>query len=179
MEANEILKTYQRYLQTINDATNCDLFNNYKKMKDFMQTNCTDNELWFNLKRHSIGRNIKEIEKRGFKIRDVCTSGWNASITKESYRLLRKIKEHENDGDMSTYTINFRKFVELADKQNPYLELYLWYCFDKIDNKLLKVTMNEVVKAAANAIIQENGVEEDANHNTSTEIETTPPHNDK
>ena len=178
METQRILDCYRRYLKTFNDNDQ-DIFKNYTTIKDFIESNCTDNELRGLLYRHCLGRNIREIEDRGFKIIDYCPNGWNSSVTTEAYQLIKNIKKHENDYDLSTYAVNFHRFVQLADKQNPYLELYLWYCFNKHDGRLLSVTMDEIEEAAANAIIQENGVEEGSNHNTSTEEETNSSHNDK
>ena len=153
METKMILDTYKRYLETFKDK-DTDLFTNYEKMRDFIDTNC-DNNLWLTLTCHCIGKNVREIEERGFKVKDQCPNGWDASVTKKGYQLIRNIEKHKEDSDLSTYAINFHRFVDLANKQNPYLQLYLWYCFNKLDNRLLGITLKEVEEEAKRLIMIE------------------------
>ena len=169
MDIKTITETYKRYLKTFNDKDS-NLFVNYGKIKNFIDTNCEDGELRSLLWRDSIGRSVREIRKREIKVRDRCTLGWSTDVTKEAYQLIKNIKRHENDYDLATYAVNFYKFARLADGQNPYLELYLWYCFDNADGvgRLLKVSMEEIEEAAANAVKPE----EESGTENETESET-------
>lgn len=153
METKKILDTYKRYLETFKDK-DANLFTNYAKMRDFIDTNC-DNSLWGVLTRHCIGKNVREIEKRGFKVKDQCPSGWNASVTKKGYQLIKNMRKHQEDFDNSVFLVTFYRFARLAHEQNPYLQLYLWYCYNQMDKRLLGTTLKEVEEEAQRLIMIE------------------------
>ena len=156
MDTKTVLETYKRYLKTLKDWDS-DLFRNYGRIKHFIDTNCNDDELRALIYRHCIGKNIQEIRHRNFKIKDNCEEGWSSAATMEGYRLLGNLKKHEDDYDLTTFAINFRRFAELADSQNSHVELYLWYCYcNRIGDRLFRVSMEEIEEAAANAIKAEN-----------------------
>ena len=144
METQTVFETYKRYLETFKDK-NADLFGNYGKITNFIDTNCEGDDLRYLLSMHCIGRNLDEIRKRNIKIKDYSTDGWSTVVTSNGYQLLRKIKEAEREGDMNAYKLNLHRFYTLAENQAPHLQLYLYLCYsDRIDERLFKVSMDEI-----------------------------------
>ena len=74
MDSKTIVETYKRYLNTFKDKDS-DLFDNYGRITDFIDTKCESEELRSLLYQHCIGKNLKEIRKRNIKIRDYSTDG--------------------------------------------------------------------------------------------------------
>lgn len=165
MDIQTILGTYKRYLQTFKDKDS-DLFHNYQKIRNFIDSNCNDKFLSDSLTRHCIGKNVREIAKRNFKIKDDCTDGWSSAVTMEGYQLLSNIRKIERNYDDAAYKLNLYKFFKLAENQLPHLQLYLYYCFcNRIGEGLFRVSMEEIEEAAAKA-------EEEAALASETEIDT-------
>lgn len=167
MSIHIILDTYKRYLQTLNDR-DCDLFQNYTKIKDFIDNN-SSNELNSVLSRHCIGQNLKVIRKRDIKIKSCCTEGWSTLAVSEGYKLLERIQRASRLGHEDSYKLNLYNFFKLVDYQNPHVQLYLYLCYaDRVDANLFEVSMREIEEAAAKAI----KTEEEAANPCETEIET-------
>jgi len=167
MSIQIILDTYKRYLQTLNDR-DCDLFQNYTKIKDFIDNNST-NELNSALSRHCIGQNLKMIRKRDIKIKSCCTDGWSTHAVSEGYRMLEKIQRASRLGHEDSYKLNLYNFFKLVDCQNPHVQLYLYLCYaDRVDANLFEVSMEEIEEAAAKAV----KAEEEAANPCETENET-------
>lgn len=155
MEIKTILDTYNRYLDTFKDA-DTDIFTNYAKITDFIDTNCNglDELDWLKstLDRHCIGRNIKEIKNKNIKVKANCADGWSTHVVESGYRLLNNIQRADKVGDSNTYNVNIYNFLKLADSQNPHLQLYLYLCFsDRIGSGLFTVTRAEIEEAAQKA----------------------------
>lgn len=167
MSIQIILDTYKRYLQTLNDR-DCDLFQNYTKIKDFIDNN-SSNELNSVLSRHCIGQNLKVIRKRDIKIKSCCTEGWSTLAVSEGYKLLERIQRASRFGMQESYILNLRNFFKLVDCQNPHVQLYLYLCYaDRVDANLFEVSMEEIEEAAAKAV----KAEEEAANPCETENET-------
>lgn len=148
MDAKTILDTYKRYLHTLNGA-DADLFTNYGKITDFINSECKESGLRLALFTHCLGKNLEVIRGRGIKIKTLCTEGWSSKVVEEGYGLLRSIKRAEKADDMDAYGISLYRFFKLASKQRPHLQLYLYLCFgDRIGDKLFKTTMAEIEEAA-------------------------------
>ena len=169
MNTETVLDTYKRYLQTFKDKDS-DLFSNYAKIREFINTNCHD-DLWFLMMSHCIGENVREIEKRGFKVKDQCPIGWDTSVTKKGYQLIKNMQKHKEDFDNTVFMVNFYKFAHLAHEQNPYLQLYLWFCYNQMDKRLLGTTLREVEESAKGLILIERLSEHETSIGTSTEAE--------
>lgn len=153
METKKILDTYKRYLRTLN-CSDADLFTNYQKIMDFIKENCEDAELDALICRDCIGKNLNQIRKRNLKIKDYCKGDWDALAAKKGCRLIDNIKKYDLYVDRSAYITNSRNFWELADKQNPYVQLFLYLSFaDRLSMKrLFEVSMKELEEAARKAI---------------------------
>ena len=151
MDSKTVLDVYKRYLHTL-DGADAELFTNYGKIRDFIDSKCDNFGLWFALFSHCVRMNLKVIRERNIKIKSLCPEGWSSEVVQEGYRLLRNFKKAVKDDDLDSLKVNFYKFVKLAKAQNPHLQLYLYLCYDdRINNKLFKGTMEEIEEAAARA----------------------------
>ena len=152
METRTILETYKRYLRTLN-CSDAELFTNYKKIMDFIKENCEDANLLKLLRLHCIGSNIKEIRKRGIRIKDYSNGVWDAMVVKRGCRLLDNIKKYDIYVDADAYKVNSHNFWELSFKQSPYVQLFLFLCFaDRLSmSKLFEPSMKELEEAASKA----------------------------
>ena len=166
MEARTILDTYKRYLRTLN-CSDADLFTNYKKMMDFNRENCEDAELGALIMRGCIGKNLKEIRKRNLKIKDYCKGDWDSLAAKKGCRLIDNIKKYDLYIDRDAYIANSRNFWELAEKQSPHIQLFLYLCFaDRLSmNRLFEVSTKDLEEATKKAIKaeEENIADSEAN----------------
>ena len=159
MEIQTIIDTYRRYLDTFKDG-NADIFTNYGKITDFIDTNCKGSDelakLNSSLSRHCIGKNIWEIRNKNIKVKAHCTDGWSTVVVEHGYKLLKAIKSAERVGDSNAYKVNLRNFYDLANNQKPHLQLYLYLCYaDRIGNGLFSVSWSEIEEAARRAIAAE------------------------
>jgi len=152
MEAKTILDTYKRYLRTLN-CSDAGLFINYKRITDFINENCEDDELWKALYFGCIGKNLREIRKRNLRIIDCSNGYWNSDAVKKAYRLIDNIKKYDLYIEPDAYKVNSYRFWELAIAQSPYVQLFLFLCFaDRLDyHKLFAVSMKEIEEAAQKA----------------------------
>ena len=148
MDSKTIVETYKRYLNTFKDKDS-DLFDNYGRITDFIDTKCESEELRSLLYQHCIGKNLKEIRKRNIKIKDYSTDGWSTVVTSNGYQLLKNIRTAEREGDYEAYKLNLYSFFKLADNQKPHLQLYLYLCYaDRIGESLFAVPMEEIEEVA-------------------------------
>lgn len=152
MEVKTILDTYKRYLHTLN-CSDAELFTNYKKITDFINDNCEDDELRIALYFGCIGKNLREIRKRNLRIIDCSNGDWNSDAVKQGYRLIDNIKKYDLYVEPDAYKVNSYRFWELALAQCPYVQLFLFLCFaDRLDyHKLFAVSMKEIEEAAQKA----------------------------
>lgn len=152
METKIVLDTYKRYLRTLN-CSDAELFTNYKTMTDFIERNCEDNELVGLLVRHCIGKTLNEIRKRGIRVKDYCKGDWDALAIRKGCRLIENIKKYDLFVEPDAYRVNSYNFGKLADKQNPYVQLFLYLCFaDRLSMfKLFEPSMKEIEEAASKA----------------------------
>ena len=158
MESKTILDTYKRYLRTLN-CSNAELFTNYKTITDFISENSEGDELWLLLQLHCIGKNLKEIRRRGIMVKDYCKGDWDALAIRKGCKLIENIKMFEMLGDSESYKANSYNFWELILKrtQSPYVQLFLLLCFaDRLEyHKLFAVSMKEIEEAAQKASEEE------------------------
>lgn len=152
MEAKTILDTYKRYLRTLN-CSDAELFTNYQKMMDFINENCSDAELEALIFRHCIGKNLNQIRKRGIRAKDYCKGNWDALAVHDGCRLIDNIKKYDLYVDADAYMVNSQNFWRLAERQSPYVQLFLYLCFaDRLFMKrLFEVSMKELEEATQKA----------------------------
>jgi hypothetical protein len=152
MEVKTILDTYKRYLRTLN-CSDAELFSNFKKITDFINDNCEDDELSTALYFGCIGKNLNEIRKRNLRIIDFSNGDWDSEAVKQGYRLIDNIKKYDLFIDPDAYKVNSYRFWELALAQSPYLQLFLCLCFaDRLGlHRLFAVSMKEIEEAAQKA----------------------------
>ena len=166
MEAKTILDTYKRYLRTLN-CSDADLFTNYQKMMGFINENCEDGDFEALICRDCIGKNLNQIRKRGIRTKDYCKGSWDATAVHRGCRLIENIKKYDLYVDRDAYITNSFNFWELAEKQSPYVQLFLCLYFaDRLSmNRLFEVSMKELEEAARKAIKaeEENIADSEAN----------------
>lgn len=152
MQTKTVLETYKRYLRTLN-CSDAELFTNYKTITDFIQEHCEDADLWGLLLRHCIGKNLKEIRRRGISVKDYCKGDWDSLAIRKGCRYIDNIKKFNMYGDSEAYKVNSYNFWKLSDKQNPYVQLFLYLCFaDRLEyHKLFEPSMKEIEEAASKA----------------------------
>ena len=132
-----IVRVYNNYLKEISEGEGERIPVNFKKLIEFIDSKCEDDELGYTIKVDAIYQTIKTIKKRNVILRSV-TENWNKNGIKDVKRLISLVCEsHDKLGTDESYKVNLYKlFKTIKDEKDTCSQLYMLLChMDSIDGK--------------------------------------------
>ncbi len=169
MENITIAKTYQRYLNKINEAEAQEIPSLFGRLKSFLQREdvaTSDTKRLRNIiENDALGQTVVQCRKKETRFKDAAEQ-WDSSAVQNFYKLKALVntyttKVHRNqlvaESETEQYQVNIYRLLKLLEEQeDPSLELYLATVYvSSMDGEKIFFTQRQTVKKLFNAKTEE------------------------